>query len=94
VRCIAQAIQPLYLKKHDIYLIDLIELSCGYHWNVFCCNFLFINIIKSPDHYWVIWPAPGWGVGVLFHGLNVFEAVNFFWCKWEKRQIEKKLNNS
>ncbi|VEN72674.1 XRE family transcriptional regulator [Candidatus Desulfarcum epimagneticum] len=39
---------------------------------------LFIlNAIKSPNHYWVIWPALGWGVGVLFHGLNAFNVFNF-----------------
>lgn len=56
-------------------------------------SFLFlINIIKSPDYLWVIWPALGWGVGVLLHGLNVFEVFNFFGPEWEKRQIEKRLN--
>lgn len=53
---------------------------------------LIINIFNSPDYYWVIWPALGWGIGVLFHGLNVFEVFNFFSPDWEKRQIEKRLN--
>ncbi len=43
---------------------------------VFCL--LVINVIKSPDSYWVVWPAFGWGIGVVFHGLNVFEVFNFF----------------
>lgn len=56
---------------------------------IFC---LFVlNVIKSPHYLWVIWPALGWGVGVLFHGLNVFEVFNFFGPDWEKRQIEKRL---
>ena len=57
---------------------------------IFCL--LILNIVKSPNYYWVIWPALGWGVGVLFHGLNVFEVFNFFGVNWEKRQIEKRLN--
>lgn len=56
---------------------------------IFCL--LIINMINSPDYYWVIWPALGWGVGVLFHGLNVFEFFDFLSPKWEKRQIEKRL---
>lgn len=52
---------------------------------------LIINIIRSPHHLWVIWPAMGWGLGVLLHGLNVFEVFNFFSPNWEKRQIEKRL---
>jgi transcriptional regulator with XRE-family HTH domain len=58
-------------------------------------TFLFIlNIITSPNYFWVIWPALGWGVGVLFHGLNIFEVFNFFGPGWEKRQIEKRLKKS
>ncbi len=57
---------------------------------IFCL--CIVNILKSPHYYWVIWPALGWGIGVLFHGLNVFEVFNFFGPDWEKRQIEKRLN--
>jgi transcriptional regulator with XRE-family HTH domain len=53
---------------------------------------LILNIITSPNYYWVVWPALGWGVGVFFHGLNVFEVFNFFGPDWEKRQIAKRLN--
>jgi len=56
---------------------------------IFCL--LILNIVKSPDYYWVVWPALGWGVGVLFHGLNVFEVFNFLGPRWEKRQVEKRL---
>ena len=58
---------------------------------VIFCLFL-MNLYNSPNHYWVIWPALGWGIGVLFHGLNVFEVFNFFGPEWEKRQIEKRLS--
>lgn len=51
-----------------------------------------INLIRSPGHYWVIWPAFGWGIGILFHGLNVFEVFNLFGTNWEQKQINKRLN--
>ncbi len=33
----------------------------------------------------------GWGMGLLFHGLNAFEIVNFFGPAWERKKIEKRL---
>ena len=55
--------------------------------------FLFaLNLIRKPDHIWAVWPAIGWGIGVLFHGLNVFEVINFLGPGWEKRQIDKRLH--
>ncbi len=56
---------------------------------IFCL--LVLNVIKSPHYLWVFWPALGWGIGVLFHGLKVFEVFNFFGPDWEKRQIEKRI---
>ena len=32
-----------------------------------------------------------WGVGVLIHGLCVFEVFHVFDAKWERKQIEKRL---
>ncbi len=57
---------------------------------IICC-LLVLNVIKTPNYLWVIWPALGWGIGVLFHGLKVFEVFNFFGPDWEKRQIEKRM---
>lgn len=54
---------------------------------------IIVNIIRSPDRLWVIWPAIGWGVGVAFHGLNVFELFSLFGPDWEKRQIEKRMRS-
>ena len=50
-----------------------------------------LNLFTSPGYFWVIWPALGWGIGLLAHGLSVFEVIDFFGPNWEKRQIEKRL---
>nr|WP_321239379.1 helix-turn-helix domain-containing protein [uncultured Tolumonas sp.] len=50
-----------------------------------------INLTTNPDYIWAWWPMLGWGLGVLSHGLNVFEVFHFFSPAWEKRQIEKRL---
>ena len=53
--------------------------------------FFVLNLITSPNYIWAWWIAIGWGIGVISHGLSVFEITNFFGADWEKRQIEKRL---
>lgn len=50
-----------------------------------------INWATSTDYWWFVWPALGWGVGVLAHAAAVFGALPFFNGAWEKRQVEKYL---
>jgi transcriptional regulator with XRE-family HTH domain len=50
-----------------------------------------VNLWTSPHYFWVAWVALGWGVGVLFHGLRVFDKVPFLNGDWERRQVEKQL---
>ena len=50
-----------------------------------------INLLTSPEYYWFIWPALGWGIGIISHALSIFEIVNFFSPEWEKKQVEKRL---
>ena len=42
-------------------------------------------------HPLILWGSIGWGIGVIVHGLNVFEVINFLGPNWEKKQIEKRL---
>ncbi|WP_368506774.1 2TM domain-containing protein [Colwellia sp. 1_MG-2023] len=53
--------------------------------------FFILNLITNPNYIWAWWIAIGWGIGVISHGLSVFEITNFFGADWEKRQIEKRL---
>jgi len=50
-----------------------------------------LNLFTSPDYFWVIWPALGWGIGLATHGLSVFEVIDIFGTDWEKRQVNKRL---
>ena len=50
-----------------------------------------INLVFTPGYIWAFWAALGWGIGILVHGLNVFELVNWFGPDWERRQVEKRL---
>ncbi len=54
--------------------------------------FLFaLNLITEPGYIWAKWPAMGWGLGILIHGIRIFSPLQMFGPEWEKRQIEKKL---
>jgi transcriptional regulator with XRE-family HTH domain len=50
-----------------------------------------INFFSGADYPWAIWPALGWGIGLIFHGLRVHEKIPFIGAEWEKRQVEKHL---
>jgi transcriptional regulator with XRE-family HTH domain len=50
-----------------------------------------VNLTTYHRYLWVIWPALGWGIGILFHGLRVFDKVPFLNGEWERRQVEKYL---
>lgn len=52
---------------------------------------LGINLWTRPQYLGVGWVAMGWGIGVLFHGLRVFERYSPFGAAWEKKQVEKRL---
>ncbi len=52
---------------------------------------LILNLLNNPDNLWVIWPAIGWGIGIVIHGLGVFEIFSPLGDDWEKRQIERRL---
>lgn len=50
-----------------------------------------LNLVSNSSSLWFIWPALGWGIGVLAHAASTFEWFNPLGTNWEKRQIEKRL---
>lgn len=55
------------------------------------CNigFLVVNLLTTPEEIWFYWPMLGWGIGLLFHGLRVYNYVPFFGRNWEERKIKE-----
>src|SRR6478609_1579289 len=50
---------------------------------------VIINLSTSPNHLWFYWPLMWWGLGVVFHGLKVFEIFPGFGKEWEERKIKE-----
>ncbi|RVU31141.1 2TM domain-containing protein [Neptunomonas marina] len=53
---------------------------------------LLINVFTYSGYWWVVWPALGWGIGVVSHAARAFDLIDLFGADWEKRAIEKRLN--
>jgi 2TM domain len=50
---------------------------------------IIINLWTSPQYLWFFWPLLWWGVGVVFHGLKVFEVFPVLGKDWEERKIKE-----
>lgn len=51
---------------------------------------LFIlNMVTSPEELWFFWPLLGWGIGVFFHGMKVFNYLPFLGKEWEEQKIKE-----
>jgi hypothetical protein len=50
---------------------------------------MVLNLLTSPHHLWFFWPMFGWGIGLVFHGLKVFNYLPFFGKEWEEQKIRE-----
>ncbi len=53
---------------------------------------LIVNIITTPETWWVQWVFLGWGAGLVIRGLKTFDFLPPLGVEWEKRQLAKYLN--
>ncbi len=61
---------------------------------------LVIGFLAGLNYYtdgwrnpWFLWAAFGWGIGVIFHALKVFQWNPFFNKDWEDRKIKEYMND-
>ena len=62
------------------------------HLAVYICVNIFLVIIwaVTGDGFpWFVFPLGGWGIGILFHFLEVFVFTRQ--TEWERREIEKEV---
>lgn len=50
---------------------------------------IFINLKYSPEYLWFFWTLLGWGTGLFFHAMNVFNFAPFLNKDWENRKIKQ-----
>ena len=54
-----------------------------------------INYVTNGFHYaWFLWPALGWGIGLVFHAAKVFEWSPVFNKDWEERKIREYMGEN
>ncbi len=50
---------------------------------------IFINLMTSPHHLWFWYPMVGWGIGIVFHAVGVFNKTSFLGRNWEEQKIQE-----
>ncbi|WP_298781605.1 2TM domain-containing protein [uncultured Polaribacter sp.] len=50
---------------------------------------IFINLKFSSNFHWFWFPMIGWGIGVIFHGLEVYNYNPILGHDWEERKIKE-----
>ncbi|MEJ2584760.1 MAG: 2TM domain-containing protein [Robiginitalea sp.] len=65
----------------------------GFYSNLFSYLFvipilLWINL-RTTNFLWVLFPALGWGFGLLMHGMEAFGYNPFLGRDWESRKIRE-----
>jgi hypothetical protein len=49
-----------------------------------------INYWTNEWRYmWFLWAAFGWGIGIIFHAIKIFNLNPFFGKDWEDRKIKE-----
>ncbi len=59
---------------------------------IFVPVFIFINLRFSPQFHWFYFPIFGWGIGVLFHGLEAYNYSLVLGKDWEERKIKELMD--
>jgi len=54
---------------------------------------IFINMRFSPGFHWFWFPMMGWGIGIIFHGLEAYNYSFFLGKNWEERKIKELMND-
>jgi len=54
---------------------------------------VFINLRFTPDFHWFWFPMFGWGIGVVFHGLDVYDYNPILGKNWENKKINELMKD-
>lgn len=87
---------PKYTDKENSYYkaqkrVEEIKGFYGHltSYIVVMTGLMVLNLLTSPNNLWFLYPAMGWGIGVLVHGASVFNYMPFLGNDWEERKIRQ-----
>jgi hypothetical protein len=74
-----------------------VEEIKGFYGNLFSyivviTGLAILNMLTSPEHWWFLYPALGWGIGVALHGMAVFNYMPFLGSDWEERKLKELID--
>lgn len=91
--------ETTYIEKDSAYqkAQKKVEEIKGFYGNLFSyfvviTGLAILNMIVSPEHWWFLYPALGWGIGVVFHGISVFNYMPFLGSDWEERKLKELMD--
>lgn len=65
--------------------------SHAFSYVIVIAGLMVLNLIASPKHLWFLYPAAGWGIGLIIHSIYVFNFMPFFGREWEENKIREIL---
>lgn len=51
-----------------------------------------INALTSRSYWWFVWPAIGWGIGIIFHAVSTFSSFGVLGREWEDRRLKQLID--
>lgn len=53
-----------------------------------------VNYQTDWSHKWFLYPAGGWGIGILFQALSIFYKGKYLGQSWEDRKVQELMNDN
>lgn len=51
-----------------------------------------INLLTNRSYWWFVWPAIGWGIGIIFHAVSTFSSFGMLGREWEDRRLKQLID--
>lgn len=93
-KLIAIEMEKNYTEEEILIAKKRVEEIKSFYWNLISYGvvnafLLFIDLSDNGSWDWSFWPMLGWGIGIIFHGIEVFGFFNSH--NWKERMIQKEL---
>lgn len=91
-------IQDVSTESKYLKAKEKVEAIKGFYGHLFVYTIVisvlaFINY-NTTSFAWFLFPAFGWGFGLVSHGLGAYDYNPFFGKDWEARKIQEFMKNS